>query len=75
MATFNQAVDERAGIARPVSVVIVGGKAKPLRPAPIGISAGRIDIPSACADDGRYAEGSVAETWDSIADWYAALEV
>ena len=33
----------------------------------------RVGKPSSCAGYGRYAEGSVAETWDSIADWYAAL--
>jgi len=32
-----------------------------------------VGTPSSRAGHGRYAEGSVAETWDSIADWYAAL--
>ena len=33
----------------------------------------RVGKPSSCTGYGRYAEGSVAETWDSIADWYAVL--
>src|SRR6185503_6751944 len=44
-----------------------------LSSAPIGMGRASVGTPSSCAGYGRYAEGSVAETWDSIADWYAVL--